>query len=163
MECIYCTPEWLEESAKIYKATPRFQENLKRLSVRVFFRINAEPEWEINEDFIFGALVTAGELNELRFFSEEQAMENADFIMAASPQEWKLILRKEHKFLTDFLLGKIALEKGSKVGVLGLAPYADMFIEALTQVDLKFQDEMSTQELQEYRDYASQFRTEMKI
>jgi hypothetical protein len=163
MECIYCTPEWLEESAKIYRATPRFQETLKRLSTRVFFRITAEPEWKIEEDFIFGAFVTAGELNELRFFSEEQAKENADFIMAASPQEWKLILRKEHKFLTDFLLGKIALEKGSKVGVLGLAPYADTFIEALTQVDLRFQDEMSTQELQEYRDYASQFRTEMKI
>ncbi len=52
--------------------------------------------------------------------------------MAASPQEWKLVLRKEHKFLTDFMLGKIRLEQGSKVGVLGFAPFADTFIDAVT-------------------------------
>lgn len=163
MDCIYCTPEWLGESAKIYRETPSFEETLKRLSVRVFFRIAAEPEWGINQDFIFGALVTEGKLDELRFFNEDEAKEKADFIMAATPQEWKLILRKDHKFLTDFLLGKIALEQGSKVGVLGLAPYADAFINALTQVELQFQDEMSPQQLQDYQEYASQFRAELEV
>jgi len=163
MDCIYCTPEWLEESAKIYRATPRFQEVLKRVSVRVFYRVIAESEWGIDSDFIFGALVTQGVLNDLRFFSEDEAKEKAEFIMSASPQGWKLILRKEHKFLTDFMLGKVKLEFGSKVGVLGIAPYADTFIEALTQVNLLFQDELSPTQLEEYREYASQFRSKLGI
>jgi len=157
MDCIYCTPEWLEESARIYRATPRFQQALKRVSTRIFYRITAEPEWGIDSDLIFGAVVSEGVLNDLRFFSEDEAKEKAEFIMAASPQEWKLVLRKEHKFLTDFMLGKIRLEHGSKVGVLGLAPYADTFIDALTQVNLQFQDELNSQQVDEYRAYVSQF------
>jgi len=163
MDCIYCTPEWLEESARIYRATPRFQETLKRVSVRVFYRITAESNWGIDLDFIFGAFVTHGVLNDLRFFSEDETKEKAEFVMAASPQQWKLILRKEHKFLTDFMLGKIKLESGSKVGVLGIAPYADTFIDALTQVNLQFQDELSPQQLNEYREYASQFRSKLGV
>jgi hypothetical protein len=163
MEYIYCTPEWLEESARIYRATPRFQEAFKKLTIRIFYRITAEPEWGIESDFIFGALVTQGMLDDLRFFSETEARAKADYIMAATPQEWKLILRKEHKFLTDFMLGKVKLELGSKVGVLGVAPYADTFIDAVTQVNLKFQDELTPQQLQEYRAYATEFRPRLGI
>jgi len=163
MDYIYCTPEWLEESAMIYRATPRLQEALKKVTTRICYRITAEPAWGIDKDFIFGADVTEGALNDLRFFSEAEAKEKAEYVMAATPQEWKLILRKDHKFLADFTLGKIKLEQGSKVGVFGLAPYANGFIDALTQVGLKFQDELTPQQLDEYRQYASQFRTRLGV
>jgi hypothetical protein len=163
MYCIYCTPEWLEESARIYRATPHFQETMKRLTVKVFFRITAEPEWGIDSDFVFGGIITKGMLDELRFYSEDEVKEKGELIMVASPQEWKLLLRKEHKFLTDFMLGKVKLEKGAITSALGIAPYADTFIEALTQVNLQFQDELNPQQLDEYRQYASQFRSELKI
>ncbi|MGE5123878.1 MAG: hypothetical protein ACM3H7_05125 [Acidobacteriaceae bacterium] len=163
MACLYCTPEWLEESARAYRQSPRYQEALKKVTTRILYRINAAPEWGIDSDFIFGADVTNGVLNELRFYNESEAKEKADFIMAASPQEWKLILTKEHKFLTDFMLGKIKLEQGSKVGVLGLAPYADVFIDAVTQVQLQFQDTLSPQQVDEYRQYAAQFRSQLGI
>jgi hypothetical protein len=163
MEYIYCTPEWLEESARIYRSTPRYQEALKRVSTRIFYRVIAEPEWGIDPDFIFGADVTKGVLNDLRFYSEDEAKKQAEFIMAASPQEWKLILKKEHKFLTDFMVGKIKLEQGSKVGVLGLAPYADAFIDAITQVHLQFQDDLSPLQLKEYREYSARFRAKLGV
>ena len=164
MDCIYCTPEWFEESARIYRATPRFQEALKKVTTRICYRITAEPKWGIDPDFIFGAIVTEGVLNDLRFFSEAEAKEKADYILAATPQEWKLILRKEHKSITDFTLGKIKLEQGSKTGVFTLvAPYANTFIDALTQVNLIFQDELSPQQLDEYRQYASQFRSRLGV
>lgn len=163
MDCLYCTPEWLDESARIYRETPRFQKLLKSVSTRIFYRVTAEPEWGIDADIIFGAIVTEGMLNDLRYFSEEETREKAEFIMSAAPPEWKLILRKEHKFLTDFMLGKITLEFGSKVGVIKLAPYADAFIEALTQVNLKFQDELNPQQIREYREYASQFRSRLGV
>jgi hypothetical protein len=163
MDCIYCTPEWLEESVRIYRATPSFQEKMKRLSVSVFYRVIAEPEWGIDPDFIFGAIVTNGALDELRFYSEDEAKKMAEIIMAASPLQWKLLLRKEHKFVTDFLLGKIKLEKGNMAGALGMAPYAETFIDALTQVNLQFQDELNPQQLNDYRVYAAQFRSKLGV
>jgi len=159
----YCTPEWLEESAKGYRATPKFQKNLEKVTTKVFYRVEAEPEWGIDRDILFGAIVDKGRLEELAFFSEEEAKEKAEFIMNATPHEWKKILRKENKFLTDFMTGKIGLEQGSKVGVLGLAPYANHFIDALTQFDLKFQDEMNAAELEEFKAYIQKFRSELGV
>jgi hypothetical protein len=163
MDCIYCTPEWLEECLKIYRSTPRFQEALKKLTTHVCYRITAEPKWGLDRDFIFGGILTQGAMDDLRFFSEAEAREKAEFILAATPQEWKLILCKERKFLTDFTLGKIKLEQGSKVGVFKLAPYADTFIDALTQVNLLFQDEFDLQQINEYREYATQFRSRLGV
>lgn len=163
MDCIYCTPEWLEESARIYRATPGFEEALKKLTASVCYRVKAEPDWGMDSDLIFGLMVTAGVLNDLRFFSEDEAREKAEFVMAATPQEWKLILRKEHKFITDFTLGKVKLEQGSKVGVFKVAPYANTIIDVLTQVNLQFQDELSPQQIDEYREYAVQFRSRLGV
>ena len=125
--------------------------------------MKAEPAWGIEQDIIFGAVVSQEKLEELAFFSETVSKERAEFIMAATPQECKKILRKEKKFLTDFMLGKITLEQGNKVGVLGLAPYANAFINAFTQVELQFPDELSDEELIEYRSYMSKFRTELGV
>ncbi len=158
MDCIYCTPEWLEETTRIYQAAPKFQEALNKLSLTILYRVTAEPIWGIDKDLIFGAVVTKGALSELRFFNEAEAKEKAEMFLSASPQQWKLILRKEHKFVTDFMLGKIKLEKGSMKNVLAVAPNADTFVDALTQVHLIFQDELSPQKVEDYRTYAMQFR-----
>jgi hypothetical protein len=163
MDCIYCTPEWLEETARIYEATPRFQEAMKKLSVAIMYRVTAEPAWGIEKDLIFGGIVSKGALSNFRFYNEAEAKEKADMFLSASPQQWKLILRKEHKFITDFLIGKIKLEKGSMSNVLGVAPNADTFVDALTQVHLIFQDELDPQKLEEYRAYASQFRQKLGL
>jgi hypothetical protein len=148
---IYPSEKWLEESASVYRASPKTQEELRRVTTRIFYRVKAEPAWGIDQDVLFGAIVEKGVLHDLRFYSESQAKATAEYIMSATPQEWKKILRKESKFLTDFMLGKIVLEQGSKTGVLGLAPYAPAFIDALTQVELRFPDELSEQERQQLR------------
>ncbi len=163
MDCIYCTPEWLEECARLYRENTKLQESLKRLTATVFFRISAEPEWGLDADYVFGGVVRKGVLDELRFYSEAEVKEKGELVMAASPQQWKLLLRKEHKFLTDFMLGKVKLEKGSIPAALGVAPYADGFIDTLTQVNLIFQDELSPEKLSEYRQYATQFRSKLGL
>jgi len=133
-------------------------EKLRKISAKVCFRVKAEPAWGIDKDILFGTFIEAGKLTKIAFFSEVDAKQEAEYIMAATPQEWKKILRKEHKFLTDFMLGKIKLEKGNKVTVLGLAPYAPTLIDALTQVQIQFPDEMSAEELTKYRVYLEEFR-----
>jgi hypothetical protein len=163
MKCQYCTPEWLEESGRIYGSNLSLAEKLRKISAKVCFRVKAEPVWGIDKDIIFGTFVEAGKLTKIAFFSEADAKQEADYIMAATPQEWKKILRKEHKFLTDFMLGKIKLEKGNKVTVLGLAPYAPTLVDALTQVQIQFPDEMSAEELTKYRGYMEEFRKNIGV
>ena len=112
----YCTPEWLAHSAEAYRSDPRFQQELAKLTTKMCFRVKAEPAWGLEQDIIFGGFVDQGELKELAFFSEEEARQKADYIVAATPQKWKAIMRKDAKFITEFMLGRVVLEQGSKVG-----------------------------------------------
>ncbi len=159
----YCTPQWLEESAKMYRSNPALQEKLKKLSATMCYRVKAEPEWGIDRDIIFGMFFKEGQLTKLAFFNEEDANKEADYLIAATPQVWKKILRKERKFLTDFMLGNIKLEHGSKVGVLGVAPHANNVIECLTQFELQFPDELSAEELAKYRSQMEDFRANLGV
>ena len=161
--CQYCTPQWLDESGKFYQSNPEFREKLKKLSVKMCYRVKAEPAWGIDQDIIFGMFIDKGELTKIGFFAEEQALKEAEYIISATPQEWKKILRKQSKFVTDFMLGKIKLEHGSKVGVLGIAPHANTVVDLLTQVDLQFPDEMSAEELAQYRSQMETFRAGLGV
>jgi len=159
----YCTPEWLEAFAKEYRANPRYEKDLRKLTSRVYFRVLAEPRWGIDEDIIFGAVLEAGRLEKVEFISPEEAKKTATFILAATPAEWKQILTKKAKFVTDFMLGKVKLEHGSKVGVLGLAPHSNTLIDALTQVELLFPDDMEPQEVEKYRAGMKEFRKKLGV
>jgi putative sterol carrier protein len=159
----YCTPEWLEASATGYEENPKFKQEFAKLNVRLCFRIKAEPAWGIEEAIIFAGYVNKGKLEKLAFVDEEEAKRDAEFLLAATPQEWKKLLRKDTKFVTEFMLGRIVLEQGSRVGILQVAPYSNTFVEALTPVDLQFPDEMSPEELAEYRTYVEQFRQELGV
>ena len=98
-------------------------------------------------------------LRALRHRSTSRTRDGSD----KTPTEWKRLLVKEGKFVADFMTGKITLEQGSKVGAIGLAPYADSFIAALTQVPLLYQDEMSAEDVEAYRKYVSEFRAELGV
>jgi hypothetical protein len=154
----YCSPEWLEKSAELYRASDRLENQLKKVTAKIYYRITAEPAWGIEKDIIFGAEVEAGKLLELNYFNEAETQKRAEFILAASPQVWKGMLRKDKKFISEFMLGKVKLESGSKPGLLKITPYANHFIDALTQFELQFQDEMSAEELETYRAELSEFR-----
>ena len=159
----YCTPEWLRFSAEAYRSIPRFRQQMAKLTTKICFLIKAAPAWGIEKDIVFGAFVRRGELERLEFFGLDDAKAQAEFIIAGTPEEWKSILRKERKFLTDFMLGRLPLVQGSKVGVLSIAPYANTFVDALTQADLQFPDEMSNEELAAYRSYVAAFRQECDV
>jgi hypothetical protein len=154
----YCTPEWLQASAEAYRSNPEFQQALAKLTVRTCFLVRADPAWGIDKDILFGAFIRQGELEKLDFFSAEGARDQAEFILAATPQEWKRILRKESKFVTDFMLGRVTLEQGSKVGMLAVAPHSGTLVDVLTHAELQFPDEMTPEELAAYRSDVAAFR-----
>jgi hypothetical protein len=159
----YCTPEWLQAAAEAYRSNPRFKQELRNLTARTCFLIRAEPAWGIDKDILFGTFIRQGELDKISFFSADDAKAQAEFIMGATPQEWKKLLRKETKFITDFMLGRVTLEQGSKVGVVSIAPHSNTFIDILTQAELRFPDEMSPEELAAYRSHLVAFRQELGV
>ena len=61
------------------------------------------------------------------------------------------------------MLGKITLEQGSKVGILGVASHSNTLIDVLTPVALQFPDEMTPDELSKYRSYMQEFRAELGV
>jgi hypothetical protein len=159
----YCTPEWLQASAEGYRSSPRLQQALAKLTLKVCFLIRADPAWGIDQDILFGSFIRQGELEKLDFFSAQDARDQAEFVLGATPQEWKKLLRRENKFITDFMLGKVTLEQGSKVGVLSVAPHSTTLVDIMTQAELQFPDEMSPEELAAYRSYVAAFRLEKGV
>ena len=159
----YPTPAWLEESARVYRSSPEIQKELSKLTTKIAFRIQAEPAWGLEADLYFGAVVEAGALRDLTFCSVETAKRDFDYIMGATAPEWKRVLRKDVKAITELMLRKIALEKGSMASALGLMPYAPTFIDALTKVELRFPDELDPEQLAEFKAYVKEFRTKLGV
>ena len=159
----YCTPEWLEAFAQAYRANPRFEKQLKKLTSTVYFKVLAEPTWGIDQDILFGAALVSGRLERVEFITAENAKKVGDFILSATPMEWKTILTKKRKFVTDFMLGKIKLDHGSKVGILGIAPHSNTLVDAMTQVEIKFPDQMTADEVKNYRAHMKDFRAKLGV
>lgn len=159
----YCTPEWLEQIANTHQSNPEFKEKLKKLTAKLCYRVNAEASWGIDRDIIFGTFYDQGELTKIAFFNENDAIREAEYLMAASPQVWKEILHKESKLVTAFVLNKIKLESGNLEGLLKISPFSVHIVDALTQKELQFPDQMSEEELAKYRSHMEEFRGELGV
>ena len=151
------------KSAVRYEQNQKLKSAMQKLIIKVAFQIYANPELGIDQDILFAASVNRGEIEKLGFISEADAKKEVDFILAASPQQWAKILRKESMFAGDVMLGRIVVEHGSKPGVIKIAPYSTAFVDALTQVDVQYPDEMSPAELEKYRETITQFRAELGV
>lgn len=159
----YCTPEWLEASAENYQRSPELQKAFEKFALKVCFLIRSEPEWAIDEDILFAAYINNGVLERLSFISMNDAEREADYILGAAPQQWKKLLTKESKFVGDVMLGRVTIEKGSKPNVINLAPYSTHFVEALTAVEIQYPDQMTPEELENYRTYITEFREKLEV
>jgi hypothetical protein len=155
----FCTPDWLDECAKIYNDSPDLQKPLKKLSVKMAYRVNEEPEIGFEKSMIFCTFFEKGQLTKACLLSEEQAKEEAEFLVTAPVARWLSLLRKQSRFAVDFALKKVKLELGSKVGVLAVAPYGGHVVNMLTQSDVQFPDEMSKEEMEEYGATIEKLRT----
>ena len=155
---IYPSAEWLEQSTKAYG--PDFENKLKKLSGHYAYRLKANPDWGLDTDIMMYAIIDSGKLVKLAHCTAEDAQRDADFIMAAEVNTWKRILRKLDKFVGAFMGGRIKLEKGNTVKALGLAPHANTLVDSLTQVELKFPDELEPDELENWKTSLAAYRQE---
>jgi putative sterol carrier protein len=146
---IYPSQEWSAASAEGYDHG--FEEKLKNLTGKFSFNIMADPALGIESDLYFFLEIEAGKLQDFAPRTKDFVHENAKFVMNATFATWKEILTEKATFTKKFLLGKIKLEKGSKVGVMGIAPHSATLVKFQNQVDLKYPDDLSDDEVAAYR------------
>jgi putative sterol carrier protein len=158
MAYIYPSPEWLEEGFKAFQSDPQWATKLKKLSGYFAYRIQADEAFGLEKDLYMCMVLDAGKLTRLEHVTEEDAKNDADFVLGATPQVWKRILQKLDKFVGAFMGRRIKLEKGSTVGALALGPHAGTLVNVLTLVDLQFPDDLSPDELAEFKSKLEDFR-----
>lgn len=158
---VYPQPEWVDDSAALYDEG--FEKKLAPLSGKFAFQINALSDWGIEEDLFISMQLEAGKLKEFKHCSKDYAFENADFVLSAEPPAWKRILTKKDKFVGAFMGGRVKLGKGDTVGALALGPHANTLVDVLTQVELKFPDDLSPEELDGFKTELAQKRSERGI
>ena len=95
--------------------------------------------------------------------SKEDAEKKSDFIVSATPQVWKSVIKKERGSVSAFMTGKIKLDKGSAPRVISLASKSQAVVESFYKIDTEWLDEMSPQRLQEYSAKMTEFRQKLKL
>jgi len=158
---VYPQPEWPDASAELYNEG--FEKKLAALSGKFGFQIGAEPDWGIEEEVYLSMILDAGKLVEFKSCSKDYAYDTSDYIMGATPQAWKRILTKKDKFVGAFMGGRVKLEKGDTVGALALGPHANTLVDVISQVELKFPDDLSPEELGTFKADFAKSRSERGI
>jgi putative sterol carrier protein len=161
----YATPQWLEAVGKNYKANPDNQnKTFKGMNIFLSFRILADPKLGIDKDIYFSLHLEDGALqDDSKLISQTVAEEKSDFILSATPQAWKKVIRKQQGFVSAFMTGKIKLDKGLAPRILALASKSGAVIEPFYQVETEWPDEMSPQRLEQYRAELNSIRERLKL
>ena len=158
---VYPQPEWPDASVELYDEG--FEKKLASLSGNFGFQIGAEPEWGIEDEIYLSMVLDAGKLIEFKSCSKDYVYDKADYIMGATPQAWKRILTKKDKFVGAFMGGRVKLEKGDTVGALALGPHANTLVDVITQVELKFPDDLAPEELETFKADFAKSRSERGV
>jgi len=161
----YTTPEWLEAVGKNYRANPENQnKTFKGMNIFLCFRVLEDSKLGIDKDVYFSLHLKDGALqDDSVLLSKSDAEEKSDFILSATPQAWKKVIRKEQGFVSAFMTGKIKLDKGLAPRILSLASKSGAVIEPFYKVDTEWPDDMSPQRLEQYRAQLKDIREKLKI
>lgn len=146
----YLTPEHLDAITAAFQA-PEVQKALEKLTTKIAWRVKAEPSWGLDQDVIYATEIKAGVTSPLHYVTEAEAKSFAEFFMVAKPDVWKKIDSGKADFATQLTMMKVKLAKGSLMQMMKLAPYSKDMVKATKTVEVRYPDEMSPEELAEYR------------
>jgi putative sterol carrier protein len=161
----YATPEWVETMGRNYNADPDNQNKVfKGMNIFLTFRVKADPKFGLDSDICFATHLRNGVYQpDSTLLSKEDAEAKSDFILSATPDVWKSVIKKQKGFVAAFMGGKIKLDKGSAPKMISLASKSPAVVEAFHKIDTEWPDEMSPQRLEEYRTGVKAFREKLEV
>lgn len=135
------SPEWLEENARLYRENNELQDVLKKLTVKMAYLTKADKDLGIDEDILWCTFFEKGDLTRMSELTQAEVDDEAEFLLAAPPQIWMKLLRRESRFGTELTLGRVKVAQGSKLGVMKVAPYSKHVVTLLTQSETLYPNE----------------------
>ena len=161
----YGTPEWVEAVGKNYQANPDNQgKTFKDMTLFLTYRILADDRFGIDRDLYFCSHLVKGALQtDSALISKESAEEKSDFILSASPETWKRLIKKQQGFISLVMTSKIKLDKGMAPKLLSLAPKSGPLVDVFHRVDTEWPDEMPPGRLEEYRVQLALIREDLGV
>lgn len=160
----YVTPEWLVQAGNNYRANPENEKTFKGMNIFLTFRVTEDAKFGLHKDIFFAMHLENGVLQpDSALLSKADAFARSDFVVSATPEVWKAVIRKQKGFIAAFMTGKIKLDKGNPTRMVSLASKSSAVVEAFNKIDTEWPDEMSPQRLSEYEAYVSEFRQKLGV
>jgi putative sterol carrier protein len=161
----YVGPEWVAQAGMNYSANPdNANKTFKGMNIFLTFRVLADPSFGLEEDVYFAMHLENGVLQaDSTLLSKDDAFARSDFVVSATPEVWKGVIKKQKGFVSAFMTAKIKLDKGSATRMVSLASKSSAVVDAFYRIDTEWPDEMSPQRLQEYKDRVAEFRRKLGV
>jgi len=161
----YPSPEWVAAMGENYKANPDNQNKIfKGMTIFLTFRVEADPKFALDKDIYFSThLVNAVLQDDSTLISKEDAEKKSDFVLSATPSQWKKVIKKQDGFLSSFMTGKIRLNKGEAPKVIALASKSPAVVDLFNKIPTEWPDEMSPQRFEMYKSQVTEFRKQLKV
>lgn len=161
----YPSPEWVAAMGENYKANPQNQNKIfKGMTIFLTFRVEADPKFALDKDIYFSThLVNAVVQDDSALISKEEAEKKSDFILGATPSQWKKVIKKQDGFLSSFMTGKIRLNKGEAPKVIALASKSPAVVDLFNKIPTEWPDEMSPQRFEAYKSEVKEFRNRLQV
>lgn len=155
------TPEWgvlvedaINQDAKYAKLGKGWQEG-------IVLRIQAKPEIGLEEDLNILLDLYEGKCRSARPVPKEVS-DQAPFIMVGPYEIWKSIVSMEQEALKLVVKGDLKME-GELTKMLRYVGAAKRLTEVAASVDCRFPDELSPEELEEFKVTIKELRGELGI
>ncbi|MBM4445063.1 MAG: hypothetical protein FJ020_07155 [Chloroflexi bacterium] len=161
----YVMPEWVDQAGKNYTANPdNAQKTFRGMNIFLTFRVLADPKFGLHNDIYFAMHLENGVLQpDSTLVSKADALAKSDFVVSATPDVWKGVIKKQKGFISAFMTAKIKLDKGNPTRMVSLASKSSAVVEAFNNIDTEWPDEMSPQRLHDYESRLAEVRQKLGV
>jgi putative sterol carrier protein len=152
------TPEWVATYEQAVQEDATYKEAAKTWEGPVVIHILANPEAGLDNDLFLFMDLWHGDCRFMRLVPKEIG-EAGDFVLTGEYDKWKLVMQEELDPLKGVMQGKFKLQ-GDLSTVLRAAQSAGRLAALAGTLDTKFPDDMSADEMDAFKSWMNDMRTE---
>ncbi len=155
------TPEWIAEYERIVQNDAPYKEAAATWEGSVIIHILAKPEIGLDEDIYLWMDLWHGDCNYMRLVPKDVG-EAGDFVITGEFDRWKSVMAKELDPVKGMMQGKLKL-KGDLPTIVRAVRAAQRLVELTGEVPTKFLDELSPDEMANFRTVVTALRAEFGV
>lgn len=159
---IYFSPEWIGEWEKTLQADPVYKSvALPDWEGAVVLHIQKNPEYGVDQDIYVYLDLWHDECRSIRLVPAEVG-QKAAYVIAGSIDRWMAVGRKQLDPVKGMMQGKLKL-KGNLPAIVRAIKPALRLVEISAEVGGKMPDELSPQEIEDFRNMIQELTAKFSI